>query len=536
MPQAYQQNGLSSLASDPRALEGSACALCRPLILLCLIILASLIFDVSTFRAGIAWSNDDQGMYLMHAENIRASKPYAQTYYVYNPDVSLVGPRLYPPVWPLLLALPLTFNDGNIEAVKYTMLFWKAGLLVLVYFLARSRMSALMALLPVAGLALSPWLWHYKENLLSEFPFMFLMLSALLVVEKMDSRERSRRAYVWWGLAAGGLIALTCGTRLAGLVFFPALVLYDLIRYRRLRLVTLWIWVVGLVAFSLLLLFYGNVFTAYGNMLANPFPGAPGTNSVPPSSDIVDRILDIPQHFAEFFISLTALWSIGPSNPFVLTMGVFILGSIMIGYACTLLGRYSLADAFALGYFALILILPFRADARLVMPLMPLAAIYAVFAFTGNPVQSFDRFRRIGLIGLCTFFTLSAVISQRHLPHRDFTNGPTSPDAQAMIREIQARVGEGERISFRKARLLAAFSNRPVVRLGADQTPADYVRDIERFNIRLVIIDDDPKERLAEAVTACPGFFQRVGVFGPYRLYQIDSSVSCPPRRISPEL
>ncbi|HEV2672560.1 MAG TPA: hypothetical protein VGU74_15810, partial [Gemmatimonadales bacterium] len=57
---------------------------------------------LATIRAGHGWG-DDFAQYILHARNIAAGVPYTQTGYIYNPDNPEVGPRAYPPGFPVLL-------------------------------------------------------------------------------------------------------------------------------------------------------------------------------------------------------------------------------------------------------------------------------------------------------------------------------------------------------------------------------------------------------------------------------------------------
>lgn len=494
----------------------------KALVLLLVIVLTTMAAYAATMRGGMNWQADDQGMYLMHAQNILAGHPYAQTNYVFNPDTSLVGPRLYPPVWPALLAIPLALHDGNIEVVKYYMILLFGGILILTYMLARPRLDAKTALLPVIGLAISPWLWQYKENLLSELPFLFFTLAALVTLENIDARRRSREARMVWGVVAGLLIALACGTRSVGIVLMPTLVFYDLVKFRRLRLNTLWILMVSAIGIGLLMS-SGNFFGAYDNLISSATNGAAASHG-----RLMHTILNMPANFAEFFVSLTALWALGPSNPFILAMGVFILGVMIIGAVRSVLEHFSVSEAFVLGYFSLILILPFGAGPRLVMPFMPLAAIYAVYAFCGTNIQAFDQFKRTGMIGLCTFFALSAIISHGNLSHKPFTDGPLSPDAQAMSAAVGKLISKGGTVVFRRARLLAYFSGRPTLRLALNQSRQKYLQDMARFHVSLVVMDHKSDPALLATIEACPRVFEPTARYSEYHLYRVHSAAACP--------
>ncbi len=516
-----QKTPLATMGSPAHASSRKA------LILLILIVLTTMAVYAATLREGMSWRADDQGMYLMHAENIIAGHPYAKTNYIFNSDTSLVGPRLYPPVWPALLAVPLVLHDGNLESVKYYMVLLFGGILILTYLLARARLDAMTALLPVVGLAISPWLWEYKENLLSELPFIFFALASLVTLEAIDARNRSREARMVLGVAAGLLIALACGTRSVGIVLIPTILFYDVVKFRRLRLNTFWILMVSTIGIGLLMS-SGNFFGAYDNLISQATDGGGTEGGGIGQGRVLQTILSLPTHFAELFVSLTALWALGPSNPFILAMGVFILGVMIIGAVRSVLEHFSLSEAFVLGYFGLILILPFGAGPRLVMPFMPLAAIYAVYAFRGTNIQAFDQFKKSGMIGLCTFFTLSAIFSHGSLSHQPFTDGPMNPDAKAMAASVQQLVPENSAVIYRRARLLAYFSGRPTLRLALNQTRIKNLQDLERFQVALVVMDNESDETLQATIDACPLVFENAARHGEYRLYLVHKNATCP--------
>ena len=61
------------------------------------------LFYLATIRPGHAWG-DDFAQYIHHARNLATGVPYAATGYIYNPYNPTIGPRTYPPGFPLLLA------------------------------------------------------------------------------------------------------------------------------------------------------------------------------------------------------------------------------------------------------------------------------------------------------------------------------------------------------------------------------------------------------------------------------------------------
>ena len=84
---------------------------------LILLLITIAIFHAVTIRQGHIWA-DDFAMYIHHAQNIVEGRPYAQTRYLFTPT-ALVGPRMYPPVFPLLLAPVVRFFGLNLIPIKF---------------------------------------------------------------------------------------------------------------------------------------------------------------------------------------------------------------------------------------------------------------------------------------------------------------------------------------------------------------------------------------------------------------------------------
>ena len=89
------------------------------------------IFYLATIRDGHDWG-DDFSMYIRHAQNIARGEPYAQTGYIYNPLNPAVGPRVYPPGFPLLLAPAVAAFGLELRPMKIVVVaFFIASLLVI---------------------------------------------------------------------------------------------------------------------------------------------------------------------------------------------------------------------------------------------------------------------------------------------------------------------------------------------------------------------------------------------------------------------
>ena len=84
------------------------------------------IFNFLTIKDGHDWGGDFS-MFIHHAKNIVEGVDYEDTGYIYNPNVPLLAPKTYPPVFPLLLVpiykwFGLNFTIMKIEIVLFFLL------------------------------------------------------------------------------------------------------------------------------------------------------------------------------------------------------------------------------------------------------------------------------------------------------------------------------------------------------------------------------------------------------------------------------
>lgn len=193
------------------------------------------VFYCVTIRAGHNWG-DDFALYIHHAENIAHGHAYSDTGYIYNPSFPGVGPRNYPPIFPLLLAPVYYFYGLNLTAMKaeITLLFLLTLLSIYTLFRKELPFPYLLALLALLGF--NPFFWDAKDTILSDGPFLlFFCLTANVAY------YGRREGPTWWRWAAlmGLALYLCYGTRTIGVMLLPGLALYDAVRWRRLTRFTL---------------------------------------------------------------------------------------------------------------------------------------------------------------------------------------------------------------------------------------------------------------------------------------------------------
>src|SRR2546430_1779658 len=142
---------------------------------------------LATLRSGEPWG-DDFAMYILQARNIASGHWSAPTGYIYNPHLPKVGPRAYPPLFPLMLAPLYRIWGLNLTPMKVEVVLFFLAALYLVFEFSRRQLPFPHAAGIVAVLGLSPYFWEFKESVVSDWPFLFFAMLALCVILACDQR------------------------------------------------------------------------------------------------------------------------------------------------------------------------------------------------------------------------------------------------------------------------------------------------------------------------------------------------------------
>ena len=173
----------------------------------------------------------DAHQYLLHAENLVAGRPYADTGYIQNTDRQLAPPA-YPPGYPLLIApVVAAYGTGRVPMAVVQILcllvavwgFWR------VYHRDLAPASGLAFLVL---LALNPFLWRMVNRAYSDLPFLAAVGLALVFIHRLGEVDRPgaeagasgrRWSAYGWAVAAGLACAAAILVRILGVAVLPAL-------------------------------------------------------------------------------------------------------------------------------------------------------------------------------------------------------------------------------------------------------------------------------------------------------------------------
>ena len=161
----------------------------------------------------------DSSHYVILAESVlRAGDGYADAYLAGEP----VPHTKYPPLYPMLLAPLLALFGRNFVVLKLLSVALTVGSVFVFTVLVRERYGSPVWFWLGLAFAASPVVVDYSHWMLSEAPYLFFTLLALLFLHRERAEERIGR-YFWLALLA---IVATYYVRGIGVVFIAAGSLY----------------------------------------------------------------------------------------------------------------------------------------------------------------------------------------------------------------------------------------------------------------------------------------------------------------------
>lgn len=392
------------------------------------VVLAVSFFYGATLRAGHDWGGDF-ALYILHAKNIAEGRAYAATPFVYNPHAPSHSPKAYPPVYPLILALPYSLWNLDYRAFKLVNLGFFAGALWALYLFARARLDAPHSVMLILLTGLAPIFWELKDQVLPDVPYLCVTLITLVCVRFFYSHGWVIRRPWAAGAVAGTLAAAAYGLRAIGLVMVLAIVVYGLVEFRKAwQFLIAVCGIFALWAFLFAYLGYGN-----GSYLA--------------------QLRFMPLATARAYLQAWGYifyTGYGPAKlQYVLAAPVALLAAR--GFYRRLRQMAEPAEAYVLLYMALLLIWSTGYGVRYLAPILPLLLCY-VF-------EDFQRRRKkwVTAIVLGTI-CLSFALRYTTLPFGKPMDGVLNLEFQRMAAYVRSTAGTSDTYLFWNPRVLALYT------------------------------------------------------------------------------
>lgn len=204
-------------------------------VLLSLILFIGLLINITTVTNGHNWENSDFAGYIMCARSIvdgTVKELFSMDRFLIENSNKDVGTIIGPWGFPVLLSPVYYFFGLDIYAMKvYVSLFFLLSLWI-IFLIFQDRLSYTENLLLVASLAFNPWFFDFKENILSDIPFLFFSLLSLFLIKRFIILNKIWINKLFSFSLIGILIFISYNIRTVGLILLPILLSVQYIENR----------------------------------------------------------------------------------------------------------------------------------------------------------------------------------------------------------------------------------------------------------------------------------------------------------------
>jgi 4-amino-4-deoxy-L-arabinose transferase-like glycosyltransferase len=456
---------------------------------------------------------DDFAQYIHQAMNIVQGKSMQETGYIYSRYTPQLGPRVYPPGFPLLLAPVYALFGLDIRAFQIEIVLMQLVSLLVIYRLYRRDTTHPTALILLIMMGLSPYFVSFKRDIMSDVPFMLFCVGFLLWVDVAYTQQRFTPA----STLVAVLLAFACYlVRTIGLVALAALLLSDVIRFRRPTR-----FAVSIIGGTFVLILvsrwvFGGGEESYLDQFANYTP------------QIIIQNID---HY--LIKSIRGFWA-GPSITYAqLTVPILWLVAIpLVIYGFMRRARRSslLIELFFVFYLATILIWPSVQELRFLYPILPLFLLYVGIGFEGVFEQvrrraNFRVARGIAIIAALAILSIYAVRTGDVIASEGFlTEGPYTQPAQGLFEYIRQATSDNAIFVFYKPRALSLYTNRAASTFPYTASTFEAADYLSELGADYAIVKNDesrPNNVLASFIDARPAAFELVFSNQDFRVYRI---------------
>lgn len=461
---------------------------------LVIVILVAAMFGLyfATLTDGIDATSTDWAMYVMHARNILNGRPYSETGYVQQPEIPYMGSNSYPSGYPLLLLPVYAVAGFNVRAFKILSDLALALSLLPIFFYARRYLSPLSALLVVLALGFGAQYVGGHDNIASDGPFQAVSYAAILLLLWIYDGSKDVSGGWRWGVPAGAMIALGYLIRPVGMALLVAVVLYDLLRRRRVSsfLAT----AVGTLAVVLL----ANNFLFHKDAAYK--------------DQFVYSPIAIAKHAVAYLGYISYVFQSPVSNVFRYLMWIPSMILALVGLWEIIKRRSLTVVEFYWPVMAGVLCLYWIPNSRYLMPILP---VYLVYMFIGARVllDKVPEPRRLAAaIAATVLLFLAPAANVIHYKSYKTPSLIGSAEFDQMCQEVKARTGDSDSLIFWNPRVMALYTGRHWSPYPFS-SQADVAKYMNRVGPRFVVVDkqwEDDQKFLIPAIAAEPDRYHTV--------------------------
>jgi len=422
---------------------------------------------IVTETPGHNWAGD-YSQYIRHAMNLVDGKAYADTGYIHN-TFTFISPSSYPPLFSLTLAFIYVIFGFNFFAFKVLVASYFMVALYVALEMTAEKLSKIYQLVFIVVLALNPYFWLLKNQVLSEYLFMLVVFLTLLVLAKrytkLDGKYIDSRPFdIKFGLLIGLLLYLNQATREIGIVFVPTILCFEIFHFRKISLTT----VAALIVFFIL-----NM--AGQELMEPPKTDKARSESVSILAKTYNEVNLNKSHLDYISISLESistqvkryidavrhLWPDSSSKlAYIASVIAYLLFVAFAGagYIRAIYYGPGIIEIFIGGYMTILFLFGGFEGLRYMIPIIPILFLYA-FMFHMSMLKT--KLKPL-MLAVAVIFSGATCISYASSDYfsNDWEKGVTNPKAKEFFSFVKASTPEESIFIYAKPRILALFTGR----------------------------------------------------------------------------
>ena len=156
-------------------------------------------FYLLSIRDGHNWGGDFS-MYIHHAKNIVEGIDYKNTGYIYNPSYPTIGPKTYPPIFPLLLSPIYKWFGLNLTAMKIEIIIMFLIFLIVYFMILENELPFKFVVTTIVLIGCNHFFWNFKDNVVSDIPFLLWTYISLFFILQANQSNKSQRIQLLYSM------------------------------------------------------------------------------------------------------------------------------------------------------------------------------------------------------------------------------------------------------------------------------------------------------------------------------------------------
>jgi hypothetical protein len=434
-----------------------------------LIVMISLFYLIN-MQDGHDWGGDFS-MYIMNANNIVKGIPYAQTGYIYNPDMASNGPPVYPPVFPLLLSPFIAIWGINLQILKLPGIIFFIGLLIYLNVKIIPKEFPLvfkMIILICIGLYVNFFLT--MESINSDIPFLLFCYIALNRINNLLGEGAKKPINIFEHILTGIFIYLAYGTRSVGLILLPVALIFSFLKNRKISLSI----VISLLVPLILIFAQGLLIPQTGSYF----------DQLPKS---LYEMISVLLHSMEYYFQIFLKFFPSDDIVFQTILFVIMIFSFAVGLSSHIRKGISSFDLFFFIYLLLMLVWPSYQSWRLLIPIIPIYFLYII-----EGMNQIVGFVKLGwLRKTIPVFLLIGVVALYSHTYSEVFPRPLSniekKETQELFEIIRTETNSEDVILFFNPRVMALFTERKSVTMMIPPPNGDTMSRMNELEVSVVV-------------------------------------------------